>query len=293
MKKLKITYHAIWQRIQSLNWIDLVGIIIFLGILSTAFFFFLRKSDYAYITLRVSQTDNLNTYIGQPPVWYIQQIQPGLQETDGLGRSSVIVERVHRFVSSDANQDLYVDLKIKSVYNSRTKQYSYNGVPLLIGSFQSFKLQNVQLTGSIVSVRGRTDQTETKTFIVKGFLDATQNDNQATVANTVVDGVRNYYADAIQKGMTITDVDGQVVTEVLDVRKTQGKRSFVSGSSFISVADPDRTKVEVSLRVKGTKINDAYYYKNETPLLLGVPLYLTFPKFNFTVTVTSFQEESS
>lgn len=280
-------------RARQLSWIDLLGICLFLGILSVAFFFFLRKAEYAYITMRISQSDNFDTSFAQAPIWYVEKIQPGLKETDGLGRDSVVVERVHRFRSSDLNQNLYADLKVKAVYNSRTGQYSYNGSPLLVGSFQSFKLQNVQLYGTIVGIRGKDEVPEEKTFIVKGYVDSLQNDNQASIADTVVDGIRHYLADTIQKGMTIMDVDGKVIAEITDVRKFDGKRQFVSGGNFITIPDPDRKRVEMTMEVKTVKINDAYYYKQETPLLVNTVLYLTLPQSNINFTITEVTEKTT
>lgn len=289
--KNKRAFQYFVQRIKSLRWIDLAGIAIFLAILSVAFFFFLRRADYAYITLRVSHSDSLDPYVGVPPVWYIEKIQPGVQETDGLGQATVIVEKVHRFKSSDVNQNLYVELKVKSVYNDRTKQYSYNGSPLLIGSYQSFKLQSLQLYGTVVEVRGINEPKEEKTFLLHGYLNPQSNDSPATVANTVVDGVRTYLADTLVTGLKSTDVDGEAVAEIVTIRKTPGKRSFVSGSSFISVPDPERQRVEMSVRVKARKINDAYYYRNESALVVASEIYLPFPTSNVVFTITEIEEK--
>lgn len=293
MKNNKQTVKSLPQqlllRIKSLTWVDLFGVCVFLGILSIAFFFFLRKADYAYVTLRVSQSDTLNTYNDLAPSWYIEKIQPGLKETDGLGQESVVVQKVHRYNSNDLNQDFYVDLKIKSVFNSRTGQYSYNGSTLLVGSYQSFKLQSLQLSGVIVDVHGLGTQPEEKTFIVKGFLNASANDDQYAVANTVGDGIRNFLADTLQKGLTVTDVDGQVVAEIISIEKRQAKRQFVSGSSFVSVPDPDRQYVEMTLKVKATKINDVFFYKKEVAMVVNSSLYLTFPQSSVIFTITELE----
>lgn len=286
MPKLREVTTFFFQRVQKLGWIDLLGVGLFLAILSIAFFFFLRRADYAYLTLRVSQSDTFDPNYSIPPIWYIEKITPGLKETDGLGREAVVVQRVRRFKSTDMNQNLFVDLKVKSVYNARTGQYSYNGSPLLIGSFQTFKLRGFQLYGTIVGLSGNEIPEEEQSFIVKGFLDPQQHDSQATVANTVVDGVRNYLVNTIQPGATVVDSDGQVTAEILERRIFDGRRWFVAGNNFISVPDPERKRVELTVRVKAFKINDAYYYKRESPLLVNSALYLGFPQSNLTLTIT-------
>jgi hypothetical protein len=291
MKRSKDILFAILQRVRALTWVDLFGVCIFLGILSVAFFFFLRKADYAYVTLRVSQSDTLNTYNDIPPVWFIDKIQPGLKETDGLGRESILIEGVHRYRSNDLNQDFYVDLKVKSIFNARTGQYSYNGSTLLVGSFQSFKLQTLQLTGVIVDIRGKDTVPEEKYFIVKGFINPAANDDQFTVANTVGDGIRNYLADTLQKGLTITDVDGQIIAEVQAVTKRPGKRQFVAGRELVSVPDPDRQHVEMTLRVKTIKIGDAYFFRKESPMIINGTMYLPFSKSNVIFTITDLRPE--
>ncbi len=293
MQKNKSIFHFFWQRLRALGWIDLVGVGIFLAILSIAFFFFLRKSDYAYITLRVSQTDTLNTYNDMPATWYIEKIQPGLKETDGLGQESVVIQRVHRVKSNNLNQDFYVDMKVKSVFNSRTKQYSYNGSTLLVGSFQTFKLQSLLLNGVVVNVQGNDNPPETKTFVLKGFLNPVNNDDQFGLANSISDGVQSYIVDSLEKGLTVTDGDGQTVAEIISIDKRPAKRQFVYQNAFISVPDPDREHVEMTVKVKASKINDAYFYKSESPMLVNSVLYFSFPKSNVNFTVTSLSTETS
>lgn len=290
MMNAKFYLQKILLRLKNLTWIDVAGICIFLGILTVAFFFFLRKSEYAYITLRVSQTDTLNTYTDMPATWYIAKIQPGLKETDGLGQENVLVQRVRRFKSNDLNQDMYVDLKVKSVFNARTGQYSYNGSTLLIGSFQSFKLQSVLLSGVVVNVQSSDIEPETKTFLLKGFLNPAVNDDQLGLANTITDGVRNYLAEPIRKGLTVTDADGQNIAEIISVEKRPAKRQFVFQREFISVPDPERQHVEMTVKVKATKVIDAFYYKNEAPILINSILYLPFQQVNINFTVTRIDE---
>lgn len=291
IKKKNDIIHSVLQRIRALTWIDLFGVCIFLGILSVAFFFFLRKADYAYITLRVSQSDTLNTYNDLPPVWFIDKIQPGLKETDGLGRENILIEGVHRYSSNDLNQDFYVDLKVRSIFNARTGQYSYNGSTLLVGSYQSFKLQTLQLTGVIVDIRGKDTVPEEKYFVVKGFINPAGNDDQFSVANTVGDGIRNYLADTLQKGLTVTDINGQILAEVQSVFKRPGKRQFVAGREMVSVPDPDRQYVEMTLRVRTTKIGDAFFYRKESPMIINGTMYLPFPKSNVILTITDLRAE--
>jgi len=45
----------------------------------------------------------------------------------------------------------------------------------------------------------------------------------------------------------------------------------------------------MTVKVKAVKINDAYYYKNEAPMLINSVLYLSFPKMNVSFTVTSIE----
>jgi hypothetical protein len=287
--RLQNLYNRAIQRLRNLHWIDIVGVSLFLAVITIAFFFLLRRSEYATITLRISNSDELDSTFSKPPTWYIEKIKPGVKEIDGLGRTSVEVIRVYKIQTSDSNQNVYADLKVKSVYNARTGQYTYNGSPLLIGSYQLFKLQGLQLFGIIVKNWSDEAPQEEKTYLVTGYLEPAINDIQPAVANTIVTGVKNHIANALGTGLKMTDTDGETVAEIVEIKKTEGRRRFISGSAFISVPDPERQEVQMKVKVKAIKVNDAYYFKGEIPMLINATYYLSFPTIN--VNLTSLQIE--
>ena len=68
-----------WPNFKKLGLVDLVGLGVFVAILATAVFFFLRRASYVTVTLRISQADMLTYGL---PIWYLDSLKPGMVQKD-------------------------------------------------------------------------------------------------------------------------------------------------------------------------------------------------------------------
>ena len=136
MAKIKKTNTT--NLLKKFHFIDVLGIVVFFVILGVAAAFFLRKQKTVDVVLRVSESGSLDIWY-KPPLWYLENLKPGLGETDWLGRKTIAIKDINSFYTNQANRLFYITLTVQSAYNKRLNQYSYNGVPLLVGSYQTFK----------------------------------------------------------------------------------------------------------------------------------------------------------
>jgi hypothetical protein len=186
---------------------------------------------------------------------------------------------------------VYLTIKLLTTLDKKSGIYSYEGVPLLIGSYQNLKIKNIFLRGVIHRVEDKDWQPERKTYVVEGFLNAAATANQDPyVAETMTNSIQNYLADKIVKGLKITDSDGTVLAEVLEVKKEVAYRRFIYQNRLVDVPDNERKKVTLKVKVTTEKYGDVFLYRNDMPLKINDNLYLDFWDFGVPMTITDFKE---
>ncbi len=278
------------KKIISLSWVDKASIALFLFIVASAAYLILRPATYIFVTMRLFERDAPDFYFNRPTHLYVEKLMPGLKETGGFGENLLEIVDIYRYRSNNTYIDTFVTIKTKAAYNKRKRQYSYNGTPLLIGSFRTFRLQSIIVNGVIVDISRTKDAREKKTFIIEGYLDPINHQNYLTYPDNITrgDGVENYIAQQVREGLKVVDIQGNVLAEVIQVKKTPGKFfSPLAPQTFIS--DPERTRVDLTLRVVAEKINDAYYFQKEGRLLVGQTLYFPFDRIHIWPTIISFR----
>lgn len=289
-------YGTFLDKMGKLRWIDIFGISLFFLILAVASFFFLRSPEYVTITVRLFERDAPDFEFNRPRQWYVENVQSGLKETDQLGRTVVEILDVYRYPSSIVKQDVFATLKVRSIYSKKTGQYTYNGLPLLVGEYRSFRLQKLLLSGVIVDIETKDKIREQKKFLVTGFLDPIDHEGRApeeqvAVVDAVnIDGIRNFLADKIIAGLKMVDSYGEVIAEITRVNITPGKISFIQNNRYVTVNDSDRKRVEITLEVLTEKISDDYYFQKDQALIIGEKILLTFDNLNIRPTITSVTE---
>lgn len=269
---------------------NLVGLGVFFLVLATAVFFFLRRSSYVTLVLRVSQSDTLETTYGLP-LWYLDNLKEGMEQKDIFGRSTISIVKKFSYPNNWNNRISYLTLKLLTTYDKKSGVYSYEGVPLLVGSYQSLKVKGVLLRGVVHRIENNDWQPEQKVYLVEGFVNPSVTDNQDPyVAETMTNGVENYLADRVTKGLKILDSDGTIVAEVLEVNKEIAYRKFIYQNHLVDVVDNDRKKVNLKVRLVTERYGDVFLFRNDVPIKINENLFLDFWNFEVPMTITDFKE---
>ena len=255
--------------------IDVFSLLLILFVISLTYLLFNRKVEYLDLTIRLLNYDIPEyTFNGNKPrPWYVEQIIPGKKQKDGVGRTLIEIVDIYSYPGPSVYYDSYVTLRIRATQNRITKQYIYNGSPLLIHDFRSFKIQDLLLNGEIIDMLTR-DRSISKFEVVLELVGPQGSfDNNSSV---IVDGVSNYIADSLKEKMVIQDSNDQDLVVVKEIKTQPGRRTIVDVNGYSSIVDPERTRVTLVLEIVGEKINDHYYYRKEAPLILGNHLHLMF-----------------
>lgn len=228
---------------------------------------FFRKSTYITITLKVG-LDLVNAYGPTSKHWYTHYFYIGMKEKDGFGKPTAEVLQIRSYDISDS-KSLYATVKILSVYNRNSNQYTFRGKPLLIGSPLQLYLDNLLVNGLITNIEGAKDSRTRKKFIVE-----TQLMGDSTVFPET-SGVKPYLAEAIPEGLEIKGDQGNVEVKVIKKKVENAKKIVTTGDGKILVQDdPLKKDVYFTLEVNALELHGRYFVFDDLPLLVGwgIPL---------------------
>ncbi len=283
--------------------LDIIALVIFFTILFILAIFFLRKTEYTYITLRSSISDTLiKRQYAQTPSWYIQNIQVGMQEKNEVGQVINEVTDILYYPTNDDDKTLYITLKVRAVYNKNSKQYSYNGMPLLIGSLQEFKLNNIKVRGIIQAIGKQ--KKETQVFKVKGELENKYNENYSYKydENLALQGFANQptaithqglpsylYTKITKDNLTLSDNHNQLIFKVTNIKLMPAYSEYVGLNAVKHSFDPERKKVFLEALVLATKVNNEWLFREQDHLQLGNQVYIHTPLLTLSLTIQDIQ----
>lgn len=243
------------------------------GFLTVLTYLFLsRKTTHLDITLRLYNQDIPEYSLGSnaPYVWYTEKIIPGKAIKNLLGESTIEIVDTFSYPTSYVSNEIYVTLRVKAIQNKVTKQYTYEGSPLLINDLRSFKIQDLLLNGVIVDLSSQ--QYETKKFKILVEL-SNKNYTFQNNSDVMVKGIENYVADLVKENMSIKDSRNNEITKILEVTKKPGVKTVTSNTGIRTFQDPERTQIFLTVEILAEKIGNSYFYKKTTPILTGEEIW--------------------
>ena len=259
-KNIKKFIISIIQKISFFDALVLLVILLVLGIFS--YNRLQRKSEWVDIRISVENVDWW--YKGSfPYYWYAANLKEGDIAYDSFGQKSAEVIKVDNYDLGGPYRNIYVDLKIRGVFNKKKQQYLYEFKPLVIGSGIAFNFSNQQVKGLIVKIGEKEISYFYKTIKIR------------------VKEVIPELADKINIGDKSFDTNGDLVNEIIDLKKSIN--SFYEFSDIrgknIKVYDSDFRDLEITLKVKTFSDLDRNFYINQAVIKIGSFIWFQFPDY--------------
>jgi len=287
---------------------DIIGIGIFLIFFAAVFFLFPRKTETITLLLDVSKYVSIDQSDVQnwdkPASWFVERLQSApLIKKDFFGKTDVeVLHIIYPDTLGEENTRVTLEMKVKSTFDKQTKQYYYNGSPLLIGSSQRFKFDTIMINGVVRDVITHpTLITNTAILTIRAYLEPlyyppyaiSPDDRMGAVSidATTIDGIPLYISQKIHGGMNIKDVSGTPIAEVISVIKRPGTRSTIISGIPTTVVDEGRERVELTMKIRAKIIGNNFYFMDRYPVLIGRSLRMTFDTLPLIVTITDIQKE--
>lgn len=259
------------KKLSKLTVFDFILITTFsLGIIFFAYIFF-RKPVFVTITVKVGE-DNIIYPSGGVRDWFSQLFYTGMGERDGLGKLQAEIIEILSYDTAPNKKDVYLKLKLRSVYTKSSSQYSYKGKPVLVGYPIKLQLDNLNVEGLITDIEGTRDPRQKETLLIESKILYESRVFMET------NGVREYVADAIKIGDKIYDSKKSAVITVVDKKVENSKKVVTTSAGQVIVSsNPLLKDVSLTLKVEAIKINGKYYLFDDVPILIGQEIPINFP----------------
>ncbi len=277
------------KKIKKISSLDIIALFTIFFITASAYFFLSRKTEYLSITIKLFDRDTPEYTIDSnlPKSWYIEQITVGKTQKNQFGEKLVEIVDVYTYPNAYIYNDVYVTLKVKAIQNKITKQYLFEGSPLLIHDIRSFKIQDLLLQGEIIDIAEKDRETKKFKIVLNVHPKGT---NYVNNAESLILGIENYMANLLKEGLTVKDSNGIELVKVTKVEKKPGERVIATPNGIIRYSDPDKTQVFLHIDLLAEKINDYYFYRKKETLAVGENLWLNFDEINVVGTILSIEE---
>ncbi len=252
----------IFAKITVFDWI-FIG----LAVVTVLGFYLFFKRDTVFITAKFKVTND-NVFFQADPLQseFALGYMVGDSEKDELGRVNAQIVSIESYKTAPNNQVVYLDIRLKALYNPRTEQYSVKGKNIIFGESFDFSFRKSHILAMVVDFPGFRDSKEiqsTKTIVKTQIRDTSR-----SFSDTY--GIPDYLANGIHPGDTVKDSKGNVLAKILDIQILPAQRMVVSsaGQPFI-VNDPYLKDVYCTIELSTTKIQGKTYMFGYIPVIVG------------------------
>jgi hypothetical protein len=251
-------------------------VVILLGLGGVTFFlFFYRKA--AYVNIRVKVTDQEVLYQHtEPHTWYANRFRIGDAELDVLGRKTTEVIKVQTFNVDSQNKAVYLDLKVRATYDSRSKTYSSRGQNIVFGAPIRINLSNITFDGFVTEFPGSEDHEKVKTG--HAVVEALGRSAEPAVAQS------------IKKGDQIFDSNNNILAEIIDVQTKPAEQvTQTSSGDLLLKSNPLYLDMSLKVKVSTKSINGELFMFDNLPVKIGDVLPLNLGKVSIFPMITSYE----
>jgi len=240
--------------------IFLIGILIVL--FASFFLFFYRKVEAISIRVKVTDIDILYASTN-PQTWYADRFQVGDTERDALGRVVSEIVGIESFNINSNTKVLYLDLKIRAVYDKKSRMYSAKGKNLVFGSPIRFNLSRVTFDGIVTDSPSIKMQKNLKVF--------------DTQVKALIRGGEPLILQSVKKGDKALDSKGNIMVEVIDVKiRPAEKVTQTDRGELLLRYDPLFKDAIYTLNIRTRVFDKEPFMFDNIPLKLGETVPLNF-----------------
>lgn len=239
------------------------------------FVFFYRKPQYVTIKVKVTDQDVLYAYT-QPQAWYANRFEAGDTEINTLGQKISEITNVETFNVTSDKKVVYLTIKIKALFDSRTKLYSAKGKQLAFGIPLRFTTSKITFDGIVTEFPGSEHQ--------KNVTVGT------TRVTTLARNIEPAIALSLRAGDTIIDSNKTLLATIenLAIRPAE-KVTQTSAGDLLLRYDPLYKDVVMTVTVRTKTVFGETFAFDSVPVKIGEALPLNFPLISLFPFITNIQ----
>jgi len=215
------------------------------------------------IEIRVKVTDQDVLYANTLPTnSYAHQFRVGDKEVDAIGKAIAEVISVERYNISADRQVVYLDMRVRATYDTRSKRFSVHGRNLAFGTPMRFNLDGVVFDGIITDFPG---------------LLSEPNRQKRVIVKALGRKVEPSVAASVQKGDRVVDSKSKVLIEVIDSMVKKEERVVATDRGDLLLRyDPIFKDLELTLQINARQVDGVLYVFDDQPLKIGEQIPLNY-----------------
>lgn len=277
--------HSLKEKITGFTFADLAWLGVGVATLMFLAYLFFRSPTSSIIVIKVNEDDiAFNSRSVSTRSWFSQMFYKGMKEKDGLGKATAEVLSIKSYDTSPARKAVYLTIKLNTVYNRASNQYTYRGKPMLVGSTLKLYLDNLLVEGLVTAAEGAKDPRQKVMLRVESQI------RDETPVYPETSGTKPYVADALSEGQEIKDDQGNTIITILKKRVEDAKRTVITNDGRVLVqTNPLRKDVFLTLRVNANQIANRYYIFDDVPVLIGIGIPMNTSTISVWPEVTNIQ----
>lgn len=211
----------------------------------------------------------------RPAIWYANQFNVGDNELDSLGRKITEIVGMEKFDVSAEKQALYLDINIKSGYDTRTKTYFVKGKNITYGTPLTFNLRNVTFSG-----------------IITEFPNMNKSDVKirTAVIQAIGERLEPIIVNSVHTGDKIYDSNGTLLAEIIKAEVKPSKTITTDNYGNLLLKDnPIFRDLIVTARVRTKTVKSNNFIFDQDIIKIGETLPLNFNNISVFLMITGFE----
>lgn len=274
------------KKIGTINLLSLLFVFLLLG---SFFFYLFRKKQYVTVTLKVSNNSIFNYGVAPeynlPKADYLKAIQPGLVAKGELGIAEAEILDVYSYDFNSEDKVLFATVRLNAAYSSRSGQYTYRELPVVIGSHLKINFPNLLVEGLVIDINNQYQDDNEETII----FDAEVIRNDINFPGTT--GAPKFIAEALSIGDKVFDHQGRVMAEIIDKQVSLADQlSYNDRGIAILTKNPLRDKIKLRVKAKVRKVNGELWFYELSRIQVDKWIPLMFDNISIYPVITSFEE---
>ena len=93
---------------------------------------------------------NIRLRYSDAPFWIADKISVGQKTIDAKGDTIAEITNIERYEQSVETSDLYIDIKLKTIYEEKSKQYLFDNKSVNLGNSLSLQFNNIAVNAQII-----------------------------------------------------------------------------------------------------------------------------------------------
>lgn len=269
---------GIFNKISTIDIFVIIVCIVIIGI-----FYIVFNRYVTTVVVRFKITDDSPLYAKTlPGNEYASHFMVGDTEKDELGRTISEIVGIESYKINPDQTVVYLDIKMKAVYNPRKKQYSSQGKNIAFGETFLFSFSKIKFRALAVDFPGFLDKKTIKP--TKTIIRAQLRDSSRYFSDTY--GIQPFIANAVKKNDIVTNSKGDILLKILDVSIKPATRTIINNTNAYQQLDPELKDVYYTIELSTKRLDDQMYMFDYQLVLIGALVPINLPTVSVFPTIT-------